>query len=66
MPELSVLRRPIEGRTDIRPDDWRIALDGDCFDEIGRTALADWPRPERKRHLVRVWLRDHGRLAHPR
>src|SRR5215831_5212913 len=26
-----------------------------------RTAFRDWPEPERKRHLVRVWLRNHGR-----
>ena len=27
-----------------------------------RTAFQDWPEPERKRHLVRLWLRDRGRL----
>jgi alpha-ketoglutarate-dependent taurine dioxygenase len=26
-----------------------------------RTGFVDWPEPERKRHLVRLWLRDHGR-----
>jgi len=26
-----------------------------------RTAFRDWPEPERKRHLVRLWLRDTGR-----
>jgi alpha-ketoglutarate-dependent taurine dioxygenase len=26
-----------------------------------RTAFHDWPEPERRRHLVRLWLRDHGR-----
>jgi Taurine catabolism dioxygenase TauD, TfdA family/TubC N-terminal docking domain len=26
-----------------------------------RTAFADWPEPERKRRLVRLWLRDSGR-----
>ena len=26
-----------------------------------RTAFQDWPEPERKRHLVRLWLRDRGR-----
>ena len=26
-----------------------------------RTAYTDWPEPERKRHLVRIWLRNHGR-----
>lgn len=26
-----------------------------------RTAFRDWPDPERKRHLVRLWLRDRGR-----
>ncbi len=26
-----------------------------------RTAFADWPEPERRRHLVRLWLRDGGR-----
>jgi len=25
-----------------------------------RTAFEDWPEPERKRHLVRLWLRDSG------
>ena len=26
-----------------------------------RTAFRDWPEPERRRHLVRLWLRDAGR-----
>jgi alpha-ketoglutarate-dependent taurine dioxygenase len=26
-----------------------------------RTAFRDWPEPDRKRHLVRLWLRDGGR-----
>jgi len=26
-----------------------------------RTAFRDWPEPERRRHLVRLWLRDLGR-----
>lgn len=26
-----------------------------------RTAFRDWPEPERRRHLVRMWLRDAGR-----
>jgi alpha-ketoglutarate-dependent taurine dioxygenase len=26
-----------------------------------RTGFIDWPEPERKRHLVRLWLRSHGR-----
>ena len=26
-----------------------------------RTTFHDWPEPERKRHLVRLWLRDAGR-----
>lgn len=26
-----------------------------------RTAFRDWPEPERKRHLVRLWLRDRDR-----
>ena len=26
-----------------------------------RTAFEDWPEPERQRHLVRIWLRAHGR-----
>ena len=30
-----------------------------------RTAFADHPEPERRRHLVRLWLRDHGRRAYP-
>jgi len=30
-----------------------------------RTAFVDYPEPERKRHLVRLWLRDHGRRAYP-
>lgn len=29
-----------------------------------RTAFEDWPEPERRRHLVRLWLRDHGRSAY--
>ena len=30
-----------------------------------RTAFIDNPDPERRRHLVRLWLRDHGRRAYP-
>ncbi|MEM9683287.1 MAG: TauD/TfdA family dioxygenase [Pseudomonadota bacterium] len=26
-----------------------------------RTAFTDWPEPERKRHLVRLWFRNNGR-----
>ncbi len=26
-----------------------------------RTAFEDWPDPDRRRHLVRIWLRAHGR-----
>ena len=26
-----------------------------------RTAFTDWPEPERKRHLIRLWLRHQGR-----
>lgn len=29
-----------------------------------RTAFRDWPEPERKRHLVRIWLRDRGRRSY--
>ena len=30
-----------------------------------RTEFDDCPEPERRRHLVRLWLRDHGRRAYP-
>jgi len=30
-----------------------------------RTAFVDHPDPDRKRHLVRLWMRDHGRRAYP-
>jgi len=30
-----------------------------------RTAFVDYPDPERRRHLVRLWLRDRGRRAYP-
>jgi hypothetical protein len=30
-----------------------------------RTEFADFPEPERRRHLVRLWLRDHGDRAYP-
>lgn len=30
-----------------------------------RTAFVDSPDPERRRHLVRLWMRDHGRRAYP-
>jgi len=30
-----------------------------------RTAFVDHSEPDRKRHLVRLWLRDHGRRAYP-
>ena len=26
-----------------------------------RTGYTDWPEPARKRHLMRIWLRNHGR-----
>tara|TARA_Y100001933_G_C18857093_1_gene504298 strand:- start:623 stop:931 length:309 start_codon:yes stop_codon:yes gene_type:complete len=26
-----------------------------------RTGFTDWPEPERRRHLVRLWLRGSGR-----
>jgi alpha-ketoglutarate-dependent taurine dioxygenase len=29
-----------------------------------RTAFEDHPGPDRRRHLVRLWLRDHGRRAY--
>lgn len=29
-----------------------------------RTAFEDHPEPDRRRHLVRLWLRDHGRRAY--
>ena len=29
-----------------------------------RTAFRDWPEPERKRLLVRLWLRDSGSRAY--
>lgn len=29
-----------------------------------RTAYKDWPQPELKRHLVRIWLRDEGRRTY--
>ena len=29
-----------------------------------RTEFEDFPEPERRRHLVRLWLRDHGRRAY--
>ena len=34
-------------------DNWRIGHK--------RTGFEDWPEPERKRRLVRTWLRDAGR-----
>jgi hypothetical protein len=30
-----------------------------------RTAFVDYAEPDRRRHLVRLWLRDHGRRAYP-
>jgi alpha-ketoglutarate-dependent taurine dioxygenase len=30
-----------------------------------RTAFVDYPEPGHKRHLVRLWMRDHGRRAYP-
>ncbi|MDP7393370.1 MAG: TauD/TfdA family dioxygenase, partial [Alphaproteobacteria bacterium] len=26
-----------------------------------RTGFVDWPEPDRRRHLVRLWLRGSGR-----
>jgi hypothetical protein len=30
-----------------------------------RTSFVDHPEPGRKRHLIRLWMRDHGRRAYP-
>jgi hypothetical protein len=30
-----------------------------------RSEFEDYEEPERRRHLVRLWLRDHGRRAYP-
>ena len=30
-----------------------------------RTEFVDHPEPDRKRHLIRLWLRDRGRRAYP-
>jgi hypothetical protein len=30
-----------------------------------RTEFEDYPEPERRRHLIRLWLRDRGRRAYP-
>ena len=30
-----------------------------------RTAFEDWPEPERKRHILRLWLTTHGRRPLP-
>jgi alpha-ketoglutarate-dependent taurine dioxygenase len=30
-----------------------------------RTAFVDYPDPDHKRHLIRLWMRDHGRRAYP-
>jgi hypothetical protein len=30
-----------------------------------RSSFEDFPEPERRRHLVRLWLRDRGRRAYP-
>jgi hypothetical protein len=30
-----------------------------------RTAFVDYPDPDRRRYLVRLWMRDHGRRAYP-
>jgi len=30
-----------------------------------RTQFEDWPEPDRRRHLVRLWLRDDGSRAYP-
>jgi alpha-ketoglutarate-dependent taurine dioxygenase len=29
-----------------------------------RTEFVDHPEPEKKRHLVRLWLRDHGKRGY--
>jgi hypothetical protein len=29
-----------------------------------RTGFRDWPEPERKRLLIRLWLRDDGSRAY--
>lgn len=55
-----VLEEPSLGKTfDFEPGQSQIVHNR----KLGhrRTAFEDWPEPERRRHLVRVWVRNHGR-----
>jgi alpha-ketoglutarate-dependent taurine dioxygenase len=55
----------IMGRPDMARDFWfepgQIQLVNNRSLGHKRTAFRDWPEPDRRRHLVRLWLRDAGR-----
>jgi len=39
---------------ELRPGDMQFLHNHTCLHD--RTAFVDWPEPERKRHLLRLWL----------
>ena len=46
---------------ELRPGDMQFLHNHTCLHD--RTAFIDWPEPDRKRHLLRLWLRRAGRTA---
>lgn len=58
-----VLEDPSLGKTfDFQPGETQVVNNR----RIGhrRTAFRDWPDPARRRHLVRIWVREHGRRCY--
>jgi hypothetical protein len=43
---------------ELRPGDMQFLHNHTCLHD--RTAFVDWPEPERKRHLLRLWLAAPG------
>jgi hypothetical protein len=49
---------------ELRPGDMQFLHNHTCLHD--RTAFVDWPEPERKRHLLRLWLAAPGARPLPR
>ena len=51
-------------RMELQPGDIQLVHNHTLLHD--RTAFEDWPEPERKRHLLRLWLRRRGLGRYPR
>jgi hypothetical protein len=59
---MSVLTRDLRVELDFVPR--QIQYANNRATGHARTECVDHPEPERKRHLVRLWLRDRGRRGY--